>query len=111
MSPGFSRHVYLAQRVSAMVLAPLVIAHLLLIFIAVKDGLTADEILSRTRGNVYWAAFYGLFVVAAAIHAPLGLRSVLREWTALPSRGVDVICVFIGILLLATGLRAVVAVI
>ena len=104
------RHLYIAQRATAAVLAPLVVVHLLLIFIAVKDGLTAEEILGRTRGNELWALFYGVFVVAAAIHAPLGLRNVLREWTPLTPRVVDIVCIVIFLLFLFVGLRAVVAV-
>ena len=104
------RYLYIAQRATAVMLAPLVLVHLLLIFIAVKDGLTAEEILSRTRGNEWWAAFYSVFVVAAAVHAPLGLRNVLREWTPLSGRAVELFCVALFLLLLFTGLRAVVAV-
>jgi fumarate reductase subunit C len=110
MMAALQRHFYVAQRATALVLAPLVVIHLVLIMIAVKNGLTADEILSRTRGNVLWAAFYSLFVVAAAIHAPLGVRNVLREWTPLSSRGVDVLCLLLFVFLLFAGLRAVVAV-
>jgi len=110
VSSSRQRYFYIAQRATAVLLAPLVVVHLLLIFIAVKNGLTAEEILGRTRGNELWAVFYGLFVVAAAIHAPLGLRNVLREWTPLTPRLVDVACVFIFVFLLFAGLRAVVAV-
>ena len=104
------RYLYIAQRATAVILAPLVVVHLLLILIAVKNGLTAEEILSRTRGNELWAAFYSLFVVAAAVHAPLGLRNVLHEWTQLSRRGVELFCIAIFLLLLFAGLRAVVAV-
>ena len=58
---------FLAQRLTALILAPLVLVHLVLILIAVEGGLSAAEILDRTRGSVGWAAFYGLFVLAAAI--------------------------------------------
>ncbi len=110
MRASLQRHFYVAQRATALLLAPLVVVHLVLIMIAVKNGLTADEILSRTRGNVLWAVFYGLFVVAAAVHAPLGVRNVLREWTPLSQQLVDAFCVFLFLLLLLAGLRAVVAV-
>ena len=102
---------YTAQRVTAMILAPLVFIHLGLILYAVSDGLTADEILSRTRGNLAWAAFYILFVLSAAVHAPLGLRNILREWLGLRGRMVDFALVLFAILLAGLGLRAVMAVI
>ena len=102
---------YAAQRVTAMILAPLVLIHLGLILYAIADGLTADEILSRTRGNMGWAAFYILFVLSAAVHAPLGLRNILREWLKLKGAMVDTILVLFAVLLAGLGLRAVLAVI
>ncbi len=78
---------YALQRGSAVILAPLVVAHLVLILIASRDGLSAAEILARTQGSAGWAAFYGLFVVAAAIHGPIGLRNVSRETTPWDGRG------------------------
>ncbi len=105
------RNLYIAQRLSAMLLAPLVLVHLLLILYAVRQGLSADAILGRTQGSLGWAAFYGAFVVAAAVHAPIGLRNVLAEWTPLPRRAIDWAMVLFGLVLLAMGARAVVAVI
>jgi len=102
---------YALQRGSALVLAPLVIAHLALILIASRDGLAAAEILARTQGSVAWAAFYGLFVVAAAVHAPIGLRNVIRETTPWRGRGLDFTMVGVFAVMLALGLRAVVAVV
>ena len=58
---------WLLQRATALVMAPLVFGHLALIVYAVQGGLSAEEILSRTRGSVFWAAFYGVFVLAAAV--------------------------------------------
>ena len=101
---------YLAQRLTAMILAPLVLVHLGLILYAVEGGLSAEEILGRTRGSVGWAMFYGAFVIAAAIHAPIGLRNVLREWPPLGGRAVDLVSLGIGLVLLLLGMRAVWAV-
>jgi len=105
------RNLYIAQRLSAMLLAPLVLVHLLLIVYAVRQGLTADAILGRTQGSIGWAVFYGAFVIAAAVHAPIGLRNVLAEWTPLPRRAIDWAMVLFAVVLLAMGARAVVAVI
>ena len=102
---------YLLQRASAMLLAPLVLVHLGLIVYAVEGGLSAAEILARTRGSAFWAGFYGLFVVAVALHAPIGLRSVLGEWTPWRGRGLDLAMAAFAALLLTLGLRAVVAVV
>ncbi len=71
---------YLAQRISAAILAPLVLMHLGLMVYAIQGGLDAGEILGRTRGSLFWASSYALFVVAVAVHATIGLRNILREW-------------------------------
>ncbi len=99
------------QRASALVLAPLVLLHLGVILYAVGGGLSANEILARTQGSWLWGAVYGLFVIAAAVHAPIGLRVILAEWTGWRGRGADWACLALGLLLLVLGLRAVVAVV
>lgn len=99
------------QRLSAKLLAPLVIVHLALILYAVHGGLSAAEILDRTRGSVAWGGFYGLFVVAVAVHAPIGVRNVVREWTRWRGRSLDAASLVLAIVLLALGLRAVAAVV
>ena len=105
------RHLFLLQRLSAMLLAPLVLVHLGLILYAVRDGLTTAEILARTQGSLGWAMFYGAFVLAAAVHAPLGLRNILREWTGASPKVAAGIALAFAILLAGLGLRAVVAVV
>jgi len=102
---------FLLQRLTAMALAPLVLVHLGLVLVAIRGGLTAAEILGRTQGSVGWALFYGVFVVAVAVHAPIGVRNVLREWTGLSRRVVNLLALGFGVLLLGLGLRAVLAVV
>ena len=102
---------YLLQRGTALILAPLVLTHLGLILYAVDGGLSAAEILGRTRGSVAWALFYGLFVLAVAVHAPIGLRNILAEWSPWRGRSLDLAMLGVSLLLLLLGLRAVWAVI
>ena len=101
---------YLAQRATAVVLGLAVVVHLVTIMIAVRGGLTAGEILQRTSGNVAFFAFYAVFVIAAAVHAPIGLRSVLREWTVWRGRSLDIAMAAFSALILVLGLRAAYAV-
>lgn len=111
--PGAARReaiLWLAQRATAVVLAVCVIVHLAVIVYAVRGGLSAAEILGRTRGSAAWLGFYLLFVVAAAIHAPIGLRSILREWTPWRGRSLDLFVAAFGALLLAWGANAALAV-
>jgi len=110
MSARAETMLWIAQRATAALLAVCVLVHLITMTVAVQGGLTAAEILGRTRGNLAWAAFYGLFVLAVAIHAPIGLRTVAGEWLQWRGRAADVCCVAIGVLLLALGARAVAAV-
>lgn len=101
---------FLAQRATAVVLAVAVAVHLGTILYAVRGGLTAADILARTHGNVGFALFYGLFVLAVAIHAPIGLRSVMREWTRWRGTSLDIALALFALLLLGLGARAVFAV-
>ena len=91
-------------------LAACVVVHLATIAYAVQGGLSAAEILGRTRGNMAWAAFYGIFVLAVTVHAPIGLRSVLTEWLGWRGRSRDVFLVLFAALLAWMGGQAVMAV-
>ena len=99
-----------AQRISAMVLAVCVIVHLITIIYAVRNGLSAAEILGRTRGSIAWGAFYVLFVAAVAVHAPIGVRTILAE-SGWRGRSVDVLMLVLAMTLVMWGLRAVWAVV
>lgn len=101
---------FLAQRATAVVLAFAVAVHLGTILYAVRGGLTAADMLARTHGNLWFLMFYGIFVVAVAIHAPIGLRNIMREWTAWRGTSLDIALALFAVLLLALGLRAVFAV-
>lgn len=68
-----------AQRISAMVLGLCVTIHLIIIFYAIRGGLSAEEILGRTQGNIAFAIFYEIFVLACFVHAPIGLANILEE--------------------------------
>jgi len=99
------------QRVSAMVLALCVVVHLGGMIYAVRGGLTAAEILGRTKGNWAFGAFYSLFVVACAIHAPIGIANVVAEATGGRGPWPAAIASTFGLSIVALGLRAVYAVV
>jgi len=98
---------WIAQRASAALLAVCVAVHLVTIVYAVRSGLSAAEILERTRGSVAWFAFYSLFVLAVTVHAPIGLRSVLSEWAGWRGRSRDFALLLFAALLAWMGMRAV----
>jgi fumarate reductase subunit C len=102
---------YLLQRGTALLMAPMVIAHVALIFYATRNGLTAAEILGRTRGSVGWGLFYAAFVLAASVHGAIGLRTIANEWGGLKGRRLDLLMWGFGLLLAVLGLRAVYAVV
>ncbi len=99
-----------AQRASAAILALCVVVHLITIIYAMRNGLSAMEILGRTRGNYAWFAFYMLFVGAIAVHAPIGLRNIIAEMLGWRGTGADVLVLLIGLALALAGTRAVLAV-
>lgn len=103
-------HLYMAQRLAALVMAPFVIVHIGVMIYAIQGGLSAAEILGRTQGSVFWFAFYGMFVVAVSIHASIGLRTILGEWAGLRGGMRDGVSAVIGLGLFALGAQAVWAV-
>jgi fumarate reductase subunit C len=96
-----------AQRISAAVLALCVLVHIITMIYAVKNGLSAAEVLGRTRGNYGWFAFYALFVAAVAVHAPIGLRTALSEMLDWRGAVLDLLVLIAGIALALWGWRAV----
>jgi len=110
MSPRGEAGLWIAQRASAAVLALCVLVHIVVMIYAVRGGLSAAEILGRTRGNAGWAVFYSLFVLAVAVHAPIGLRAIAIEWLGWRGRSLGIFVHLFAALLLMMGLRAVWAV-
>lgn len=101
---------YMLQRITALLMGPLVLGHLAVMIYAIQGGLSAAEILGRTQGSVLWFAFYGTFVVAVAVHGAIGLRTIAHEWGGLKGAALDVFMWTVGLGLFALGARAVWAV-
>lgn len=97
---------WVMQRAAAAVLALAVVVHIITIVYAARGGLTAVEIIERVQGNISWFLFYIVFVFAAAIHAPLGLRTVFTEMTPLRGMTVGVVVVLLGLMIAILGWRA-----
>jgi fumarate reductase subunit C len=97
---------WIVQRVTAMFLAFAVLVHLATILLAVRGGLTAAEIIGRTRGNEAWLIFYALFAIAAGLHGAIGLRGIAAEWLGWRGRGFDAAWLAIGALTALFGIRA-----
>jgi fumarate reductase subunit C len=102
---------WVAQRATAVVLAFCVVVHLATMIYAVQGGLTAAQILGRTRGSVALGAFYSVFVIAAAIHGAIGLRGIAAEWLGWRGGGAELATTVVGLALTIAGLRAVAAVV
>jgi fumarate reductase subunit C len=101
---------YVWQRVAALAMAPMIVVHIAVVFYATRHGLTAADILARTSASVGWGAFYALFVFAASIHAAIGIRNILAEWSSLDDRGAGMASLIAGLVLFGLGMRAVAAV-
>ena len=98
---------WVAQRASAAVLAVAVSVHLATVIYAVRGDLSAAEIIARLQGNAAWLSFYVVFVSAAAIHAPIGIRTILLESTPIPPRVADALSAAVLLVILILGLRTV----
>lgn len=109
-SLGTQARLWYLQRLSAMVLAVCVVIHLLVILWAVRGGLTGSEVLGRTRGNWGFAAFYATFVLACAVHVPVGLARIGEEWAGWSSTSALRAAWAVAALIAVLGLRAVYAV-
>ena len=110
MSEGvLQTKLWYAQRISAMVLGLCVAIHLAIIFYAVRGVLTAQEILGRTQGNMLFAIFYEIFVLACFVHAPIGMANILQE-TFPKSSVARPIAWILALLILILGTTAVVGV-
>jgi fumarate reductase subunit C len=97
---------WLAQRASAAVLAACVVVHLAVVIYAVRGGLSAAEILGRTHNSLGWLLFYVLFVLAVAVHAPIGVRTIVREMTPWRGRSLDWVAGAFAVCLVVFGVRA-----
>lgn len=95
------------QRLSAMALAFFVVVHLATMIYAVQGGLSAAEILGRTRGSWLFGAFYSLFVIAVAVHASIGLATIAEEWLGLEGRVARILSFAFALLIAVMGLRAI----
>jgi fumarate reductase subunit C len=99
-------HLWVVQRVTAMLLGVAVVVHLVTIVTAVRGGLSAREILDRTQGNEAWLAFYVVFALAAGLHGAIGLRNIAAETIGLRGRGADIAWLAAGLLTAGFGIRA-----
>ena len=98
------------MRMSSVLLALCVLVHLATIIYAVRGGLSAADVLGRTRGSLPFAAFYAVFVLSCAIHVPIGLATVVEEWSGAGPRVARLVSWTAALLIAVLGLRAVYAV-
>jgi fumarate reductase subunit C len=110
MSPRAVARLWIMQRVSAAYLAIAVIVHLITIIYAIRGGLTSAEILGRTQGSLSWLLFYTSFVLAVAMHLPIGLRTIVSEHLGWRGPSLDVAMLFCAAAVLGLGARGVMGV-
>ena len=101
---------YMAQRLAALIMVPLMLGHIGMMIYAIQGGLSAGEILGRTRGSLFWGGYYGVFVVAVSVHGAIGLRVIAHEWLGLSGIWLRTFGWAVCLGLLALGGRAVWAV-
>ena len=101
---------YMLQRVTALIMAPLTLGHIAVMIFAVQGGLSTAEILGRTQGSLVWLLFYGSFAISVSIHGAIGLRVIAHEMLGLKGRALGVFTWGTCLILLILGARAVAAV-
>jgi fumarate reductase subunit C len=106
-NPMFEMRLYLLQRLTAILMLPMVIGHLATILYATRSELTAASILERTQSSPWLVVFYTAFVVLVSIHAPLGLRKIMGEWLRFSPKLANRISVLLCLGFLGLGLRGV----
>ena len=92
-------------------MVPLVLVHVAVIFYASRKGMSAADILGRTRGSMVWASFYGV-VRRRPSHSCRDRRAQCAGRMVAARRPAQrLVAIVFGILLLVLGLRAVAAVV
>lgn len=98
---------WLIHRLSAMVLGLFVVIHLVTMIVAIQGGLTAEEIMARTQGSYLIGSFYLVFIVAAALHGSIGLRTVAQEVVGWKGPSLNLMTAVFCLLLCVIGFTAI----
>lgn len=101
---------YLLQRLTALIMAPLTLVHLAVMIYAIQGGLSAAEILGRTQGSIFWFVFYGLFVLSVSIHAAIGLRVVVSETFGVRGTSINLVSWVFFLIAIFLGVNALIGV-
>ncbi len=101
---------YMLQRLTALIMAPLTLVHLAVMIYAIQGGLSAAEILGRTQGSVFWFLFYGLFVLSVSVHAAIGLRVIVSETFKIRGTSMTVLSWALFLTALYLGIKALIGV-
>ena len=75
-----------------------------------SSGSNSESWITRTRGNGAWLVFYTAFVLAVAVHVPIGLRTIATEWLGWSGSTRDWALAAFGVALLVMGFGATLAV-
>jgi fumarate reductase subunit C len=98
---------WLIHRLTGMVLGLFVLIHLITMIIVIQGGVSGEEIIGRTHGNYLLGLYYSLFVISAALHGSIGLRTVAKEVLAWHGPWLNLMTLMFCSLLCFIGLAAV----
>ena len=107
MMARLESYLWVAQRLTAALLIVGAVIHMATNVYAVRGGLSAAEVVDRIHGNQVWLVFYLAFATTAAIHGPLGLRTILLEMTPIKACRINVAMGGFAVIVLWLGWRAV----
>ena len=66
-----------------------------------------QALLARTRGNLPFAMFYVIFLLACVVHVPIGVARIGEEWLGLTASTARIAAQLFALLLLVLGLTAI----
>ncbi|MFT5720133.1 MAG: fumarate reductase subunit C [Motiliproteus sp.] len=98
---------WLIHRLSAMVLGLFVVIHLVTMIVVIQGGLSSEEIMTRTQGSYLIGSFYLAFIIAAALHGSIGLRTVAQEVIGWKGTSLNVAAAGFCVLLCIIGFSAI----
>jgi len=73
---------YMLQRLTALIMAPLVIGHIAVMIYAVQGGLTVDEILARTQARLRGFCFMAVLLLPFRFMVPSDCGSLVLNGLA-----------------------------
>lgn len=78
----------MAMRGTGLLLSVLVLGHLLFVHILTDVSQTGSTFVARRWSSALWVVWDGTMLTAAFLHAGIGMRTIIRDYTRRGARGI-----------------------